>query len=333
MRMSRRTPAALGTVAALLAWVALAGCAHGTPAGADGPGGAAAAGRPTGPVTGTVWRELQYAPESKAERLDLYRPPHATGTLPLVVDIHGGGFAVGDKEDSAELVIVNALLARGFAVASLNYRMSDEARFPAGVQDVKAAIRWLRAHAGTYGLDPDRFGAVGESAGGYMSVMLATTASSSAFDNPALADPTVSSAVQAVADWWGPIDFTAMDSQFSATPSCKGKINLSADPGSPYSRWLGAPIPMVPDRVRAADPTTYLASTPSLPPILIEHGRDDCTVPFQQSEDLATALRTVPGANVTLHIVPNAGHGLDFPIVKRLPGIVAFFVGVLQPPR
>ena len=120
-------------------------------------------------------RDIAYAPVSGAQKLDLHLPAQAGDRLPLVVVIHGGAFLMGDKTMDAEEIA--ALVDAGFAAAALNYRLSGEARFPAAVEDVKAAVRFLRANAAEYGLDPDRFGAFDASAGGHLACMLGVTAS------------------------------------------------------------------------------------------------------------------------------------------------------------
>jgi len=139
--------------------------------------------------------DLAYAPLSSAQVLDLYLPNDTPGPYPCIVAIHGGGFIFGDKREDQ----VNAPLEavrRGYAVAAMNYRMADEALFPAAVQDVKAAVRFLRAQAQRFDLDPARFAAWGNSAGGYLAVMAGVTGTVSAFNDPALGNATQQSHVQ-----------------------------------------------------------------------------------------------------------------------------------------
>src|SRR4051812_42005020 len=146
--------------------------------------------------------DLPYvASGSPAQRLDLYLPAKSTGVRPLVVWIHGGGWVGGSKNQ------VNAapLLASGYAVASVEYRFSQDAIFPAQIEDCKAAIRWLRAHATEYELDPAHIGAWGASAGGHLVAMLGTTSETHEFDKGENLDQ--SSGVQCVLDWFGTSDF------------------------------------------------------------------------------------------------------------------------------
>ena len=154
---------------------------------------------------------LAYAAVSPAQKLDLYLP-QGKGPFPLVINIHGGGFMMGSK-DMLDAPIAEALLARGVAVASIDYRLSGEAQFPAAIEDAKAAVRFLRANAATYRLDPDRFLAFGQSAGGNLASLVGTTGNAAVFDNPALGNAGVSSSVVAVIDWFGPSDFSQMDNQ------------------------------------------------------------------------------------------------------------------------
>jgi len=143
---------------------------------------------------------------SPAQTLDLYLPERTGRPVPLVIDIHGGAFMAGAKSEDAGRI--DALVAQGYAVASLNYRLTDEAPFPAGVKDVKAAVRWLRASSARYGIDPGAFAAWGDSAGGYFATMLGTTSrQGTSFDDPTLGNATVSSAVQAVVAFYAPGEF------------------------------------------------------------------------------------------------------------------------------
>ena len=133
-----------------------------------------------------VAADLAYAPLSDAQRLDLYTPPRGETPYPLVVVIHGGGWTVGDKRGELPSAAIPGFLDLGYAVASVNYRLAGEAVFPAQLLDVKAAIRYLRADAPVFHLDPDRFAVVGESAGAHLAALLGTTQAFAEFDDPAL---------------------------------------------------------------------------------------------------------------------------------------------------
>jgi len=243
---------------------------------------------------------VAYAAVSPAQKLDLYLPK-GKGPFPLVINIHGGGFMMGSK-DMLDAPIAEALLAKGIAVASIDYRLSGEARFPAAIEDAKTAVRFLRANAASYKLDPDRFLAFGQSAGGNLASLVGTTGNTAVFDNPALGNAGVSSSVIAVIDWFGPSDFSQMDNQ-ARQQGCTPDHD-AAD--SPESKYLGAPVPTVPDKVRAANPITYIDTAD--PAFLLQKGTEDCMVPVGQSRMLADALRAgrVP---VTFEMLEGAGHG------------------------
>ncbi len=290
--MSRSLPVALLTSACCLSLLACSGCGAST-------------------STANSHLDLAYATASSAQKLDLYLPASATAAkpAPLVIFIHGGGFAMGDKalaSGSAQL----SLLEHGYAVASLNYRLSGEAIFPAQIKDVKAAIRFLRANAGTYHLDPDHFATWGASAGGNLAALAGTAGSLADWDDDDLGNPGVSSAVQAVLDWYGPTKFLAMDAQATAAgcaPPTGGMpsggdstagmcMTDSHDVAtSAESKVIGQQITTAPTAtVEAANPITYVSA--ATPPFFIQHGDKDCMVPTAQSQLLYDALLPVLGA-------------------------------------
>jgi acetyl esterase/lipase len=261
----------------------------------------------------TPYHDLIYAHRSAQHRLDLYRPD-SVGRCPLIVWVHGGAFRSGDKAEGAPLALVD----HGYALASVNYRLSQEALFPAQIHDVKAAVRWLRAHADQYRLDPDLIGAWGPSAGGHLVAMLGISAGIAALEDLSLGCAEYSSAVQAVVDWFGPTDFLQMDAQ--AVP---GSLMLHDPPDSPESQLVGGPIQKRPDRVAQANPVTHIRG--GHPPFLIQHGTRDLLVPCGQSQLLHDAL-TAAGSPSTLELLPGAGHGgpaFDRP--EMLLRVVAFF--------
>jgi acetyl esterase/lipase len=233
--------------------------------------------------------------------LDLYLHENAGQPQPLIVFVHGGAFRAGSKKDCAEAL---KLISSGFAIASIGYRLSQEALFPAQIRDIKAAVRWLRAHAGEHNLDPNRFGAMGPSAGGHLVAMLGLSARvrewDDAGDHIESADSSISSAVQAVVDWFGPTDFLRMNDQ-------PGGMDHDA-PDSPESQLIGAPIQQNPQLVARANPITY--ATPAAPPFLICHGDHDPLVLYTQSVMLHQALQKA-GSQATLVLVPGAGHGFQ----------------------
>jgi len=227
------------------------------------------------------------------QKLDLYLPEKRKN-LPLIIWIHGGAFRMGSKKNGVPLDYV----AEGYAVASLNYRLSQHALFPAQIEDCKAAVRWLRAHARQYRLDPRRFGAWGSSAGGHLVAMLGTTGDVKALDTGEYLEE--SSRVQAVVDYFGPTDFLQMDAH-------RLPDGMAHDtPDSPESELVGGPIQENKDKVARANPITYI--TPSAPPFLIVHGEADPLVPHHQSELLTAALQKAD-VPVQFYTVEGGGHG------------------------
>jgi acetyl esterase/lipase len=199
-------------------------------------------------------------------------------------------------------------LNRGYAVVALNYRLSWEATFPALVQDVKAAVRWLRGNADLYYLDPGRIAAWGGSAGGYLSTMLGVSAGIPELEDLSLGYPDQASNVQVVVDWYGPTDFLKMDEQLTASGLAPMEGTEHSGENSPESWLLGCKITEVPERVQAANPETYIRENAA--PFLIQHGIADPTVPFQQSIGLAENLKRICGVDrVSLELFEGFEHG------------------------
>ena len=273
---------------------------------------------PPVPPGTTVHPDLAYVTNGHPrQKLDLYLPANATNA-PLIIMIHGGAFKSGSKEGENPV----PFLSLGYAVASLNYRLSGHERFPAQIEDCKAAVRWLRAHAGQYGYDPGRFGAWGASAGGHLVTMLGTTGSTAKFDVGE--NLNVSSRVQAVADNYGPTDFLQMDAH--RLPD--GMVHNPPD--SPESELIGGAVQENPDKARMANPITYITTRDvATPPFLVIHGDRDPLVPHHQSELLVAALRSA-GVPVTFYTVKGGGHGgFTDPMVEALTR--TFFADHLQP--
>ena len=263
-----------------------------------------------------VSKDLAYVPGGhERQKLDLYLPP--TGSRwPLVVAIHGGAFRMGSKESEP----AGAFVARGFAVAAINYRLSQHAIFPAQIEDCKAAVRWLRANAPQYGYDPDRVASYGASAGGHLAAMLGTTGDVKAFDIGA--NPGVSSRVQAVVDFFGPTDFLQMDAHHVSAQAM-----VHDTPDSPESQLVGGPIRDNAEKVARANPVTYV--TPDDPPFFIVHGDADVLVPHHQSELLEAALRKA-GVRVWLVTIPGGPHGGET-VKQGLPLALDFLAETLHP--
>jgi acetyl esterase/lipase len=252
--------------------------------------------------------DIPYASPSQAQKLDIYLPDEGEGPFPVIVWTHGGAFMGGDKGDVQVLPSLRGL-KRGYAVVAINYRLSGEARFPALVHDAKAAIRWIRANAQIYHFDSDRIAAWGSSAGGYLALMLGTSAGVERLEDLSMGNPDQPSTVQAVVDWYGPSDFLKMDEQLERSGLRRplpGMEHNGAD--SPESLLLGDKITRIPEQVRGANPLIYVR--PKAPPFLIQHGTRDDTVPVQQSVVAAAKLKAVLGEDmVTLELLEEAGHG------------------------
>lgn len=258
----------------------------------------------SGPSRAADFKDIAYATVSPAQKLDVYLPATGKKPFPVIVSIHGGAFMFGDKADGQVNPMLEAM-KRGYAVVSINYRLSGEAIFPAQIHDVKAAIRWVRAQADTYGLDSARIAVWGGSAGGHLSALAGVSGDVAALEDLSLGNAGFSSRVHAVVDWFGPIDFLTMDEQFRQ--SGKGKPDHSLA-GSPESKLLGAQITTVPELVAKASPASYITSDD--PPFFIQHGTIDHLIPTAQSEAFAAALVTVLGKEkVTLSLLEGADHG------------------------
>ena len=241
--------------------------------------------------------DLVYARTGERElTLDLYWRVHAAAPTPVIIWVHGGAWRAGDKSQPDAAL---TLLSAGYAVASVDYQLSQEALFPAQIENCKAAVRWLRANAERYNLDRQHFGAWGPSAGGHLVALLGTAHGVREWDR--LGDNQEwSSEVQAVCDWFGPTDFLRMN-------DAPGAMDHDA-PDSPESQLVGGPIQENKDLVARANPITYI--TPDDPPFLIVHGDRDDLVPVNQSELLHAALQQA-GVLSTLMVIEGAGHGFS----------------------
>lgn len=231
--------------------------------------------------------------EGRPLRLNIARPkPLPKEPMPIIVFIHGGAWISGDYRGPQNY----PLAAQGYFTVNIEYRLSSEAIFPAQIKDCKAAIRWLRANAEEYNINPERIGVWGTSAGGHLAALLGTSG-----DTPELegkgGSPSFSSRVQAVTDLFGPTDFNKMSSH---------EKPWREEPNSPECRLVGGPLHERADLVKMANPITYI--TPDDPPFLIIHGEKDQVVPFNQSELLYGALMEA-GVEATLIKVENGDHG------------------------
>jgi acetyl esterase/lipase len=212
--------------------------------------------------------------------LDLHVPP-GDGPFPTVLWIHGGGWTEGSRvwlpDTIAPFGLHERLVARGYAVADVDYRLAREAQYPAQLVDVQAAIRWLRVFSGELKLDPARFATLGESAGGHLAAMAALTGEGE-------------TAIQAVVDWYGAsdLDFRNLDDVTTAP-----------------AMLLGGPVGERLDFARWASPRHRVHA--GAPPFLLMHGVEDVVVPYEQSVAMAQALRA-QGVRADVYPVEGAGH-------------------------
>ena len=261
---------------------------------------------------------------AKSNLLDLYLPDRvAPGQMyPLVVWVHGGAWMAGDKLPAPQV----PFLSHGFVVASINYRLSQQAVYPAQIQDCKGAIRFLRAHARQYHIDPTRVGVFGASAGGHLVSLLGTTFGSTELEGTVGGNLDQSSRVQAVCDWFGPTDLTQFADQARAAGISK------TTPGvAPIVQLFGGSLLDKKDLLRESNPVWYASkkSPSTLPPFLIMHGDKDKMVPVAQSQLLADALKNT-GASVDMRIIPGAGHGNGFDKPAITKTVLDFFEAKLK---
>jgi acetyl esterase/lipase len=273
--------------------------------------------------------DIPYANLSAAQKLDLYIPNEGSGPFPLIMEIHGGGFVTGSK--SSQIAPMLQAVKQGYALASINYRLSGEAIWPAQIHDVKAAIRFLRANAARYGLDPDRFATWGASAGGSLSALAGVSGGVSALADPALGNTAVSDRVQAAVDWFGPIYFSTMDAEFAALGT-SGVMGLTNAATSAESKYLGKTIgtPEAQPLVEAASPRTYISRDD--PPFLIQHGTADRNIPITQSIDFARAMAQAIGSGkVVYEAIEGAGHGgSQFETAANTAKVIGFLDAALK---
>jgi acetyl esterase/lipase len=251
-----------------------------------------------------------YSHAGRTARLaDVFVPSSLDAPLPVVIWLHGGGWRFGDRRLAPDL----ALFAQhsSLAVVSIDYRLSDEARFPAPVEDVKTAVRWVRSVASRFGFDERNIGLWGSSAGAHLAACAALSGETEFLTDE---HPGYSSAVQAVVDGYGPTNLGRIDEHRSSVRSAGndaesilvGGVLPAGDPNSFESRLIGAPLGDAPGLVQLADPVHYVHS--GSPPFLILHGLADTLIPAQQSHYLFYALEDA-GCDATLVLFQNLKHG------------------------
>jgi acetyl esterase/lipase len=273
--------------------------------------------------------DVTYGTQSAAQALDVFLPDAGDGPFPLIVYVHGGGFSMGDKrDDHCHILKMLEATQRGYAMATISYRLSGEAAFPAAVLDCRAAIRFLKENSAKYSVDPSRIGVLGDSAGGNLCGLLAMNVPDGEFlGEEGLVTGAFDSSVKAAVDWFGPTDFLLMD-KHAADAGFTPMGNSGAD--SMESLYLGAPLPELdPDYVQKANPMTYISG--AMAALFVEHGVADRIVPVGQSIILVDAIREKLGEERVKFIqIPGAEHeGPQFVADENMDEVWAFFKSAL----
>jgi len=276
------------------------------------------------------WIDIDYVGDGvTGHRLDILLPKNGNAPFPIIICVYGSAwFSNNLKGTTFTTGLGQRLLKEGFAVVSINYRSSFDAKFPAQIQDVKAAIRFIRANASKFSLNNHFIGITGWSSGGHLSALAGTTnttkkdtingmnvdieGSLGKFTNE-------SSQVNAVVDWFGPTDFLIMDQCGSSFKHDEAR--------SPESSLIGGPIQNNKDKVALANPISYVNK--NNPPFLIFHGDKDPLVPHCESEKLYEKLQ-LNGTKSELVIVPGGGHGPGVMIDKYYDKMISFFKTGMQ---
>ncbi len=238
-----------------------------------------------------IQRDIIYANDLK---LDLYRPMPSEGVTPLIIWVHGGAWSGGSKKEMP----LTELLGHGIAIASVDYRLSGTAPFPANVHDIKAAVRYLRANAATWNCDPSRFIIAGSSAGAHLAALVGVTSGQAELEGTVGENLTTSSAVQGIVSFYGASDLTQILSQSTPTGL---KMRVPA-----LTALLGGPIGEKAELARLASPIFHLDAKD--PPLLLFHGDQDPQMPYQQSLDFHAACKVI-GLTCQFTTVAGAGHG------------------------
>ncbi len=259
-------------------------------------------------------RDVVYSsPQGEHLQLNLARPKQIDGLAPAVVCIHGGGWAAGSREGWNEGC--KRLAERGFVAVTLSYRFAPKFPYPAAIEDVKAGVRWLRANAERLKIDPNRIGAVGDSAGGHLAMMLGSSGVTRRFDT-AGENLDRTSAVQCVVNIYGPADMTRMAEVKAATGPLTGFLGDAQQQRERYI--LASPIAWV---------------TPDSPPMLMIHGTKDDIVPLEQSQRMHDRLQAA-GVPCEMLILEGAGHGFKGDDAQRSSdAMTAHFEKYLMPPK
>lgn len=256
----------------------------------------------------TFERDIEYSnPDGQHLQLNLARPKNSSGALPAILCIHGGGFRAGKRDGHNALCL--KLAQQGFVAATASYRLSPKYQFPAAVHDVKAAVRWLRANAAKYQIDPARLGVTGDSAGGHLAQFLGVTSRIKEFEGDG-GNATQSSSVTCVVNRYGPSDFTK-------------SYGKSVDAAEVLPLFLGGDLETARQRHILSSPLNWVS--PNAAPTLILHGTDDKYVAYEQGVWMRDRLQAC-GIEVELLTFEGAGHGFKGADVEKAEkAFIAFF--------
>ncbi|MCM3388761.1 alpha/beta hydrolase [Ureibacillus chungkukjangi] len=254
--------------------------------------------------------------DNDRQQLDIVFPPFGNPPYKVIVALHGGGWSSGDRK-SASLRNIQMAAQQGYVVVNVGYRLSDQAKWPAQLYDVKAAIRYIRANAKQYRFDTRNIVVWGNSAGGHLASMLAVTNGMEEMEDLSMGNPKASSEVQGVVSWYGISDITTLPD---------ASINIA-------NRLMGFNVREKTDEAKVASPIYHV--TKDFPPIYMIHGTNDRIVPFEQSVDFAKKINQVTEkkqASLKLHI--NATHGdNDIRNVTNVDETMNFIDKIMYPER
>ncbi|MEO5302285.1 alpha/beta hydrolase [Enterococcus cecorum] len=300
--------------------------------------------------------DIAYGKDSSEQELDIFLPTDSTKTKhPVIISIHGGGFVACDKRNGEMIQPMLTGLERGYAVVALNYRLAPNTKFPKPVQDIKQAIRFLKANADTYHLDPDLFFVWGGSAGGYMTLMSCVFQDEPLFDNPDDPNLEQNTNIAGAVAWYPLSDFATCDDELKINSYInrftRSEIVDTSDeyepalpvlaenafpfheaPNSVTELFLGISFDKNHPVMQQASPIHYLQSGTNLPPLFIQHGSADEIVPMQQGIRFAIRAKESSESNqVTLEIIPNAIHSSKlFETKKNIERVLDFIEQVIQ---
>ncbi len=286
-----------------------------------------------GPMAGVGveadYDSVAYASESASQICDIYLP-EGEGDFPVIVLVHGGGFMFGDQKMGILQPVIEAGTANGYAVVSVDYRKSADAVFPAALADVKAAVRFVRASADTYGFDGEHIAVWGESAGAYLSLMTALTPEVETLDGDVADNAEESSAVTALVDFYGPVEFFTMQREAEALGN---SVNTDSE-GSFESKFIGKAVAADEETTCTTYWETYREALPEdfTLKAWIQVGDSDQRVPYTQSENFAVRLQeTIGEENVMFGILEGADHeDAQFYTEENLAEVIAFLDGVMK---